>query len=505
VEELSWFAESPDELIAVVSRTNHWPAVIAISLKDGEEIWRYEKFPARRATFSVFRKQNRLYVIHGDDSWQLVALEVRRRPDDERLIVDAIWPKEIDLGTFYSGSGQRKLEAGADAVFVADPNGSISVYDKVTGGNRSASASAITSFLSEEKGAFTFAILGGRLVILSDGGDAAFESLSPTDEALDSTADMQIVREYQSKPGAVENTTRLALHYFRQGDVESAIAILNRSLLTEDVLSRDEPAKRFQLSYLLDGMKEEHMKGSTPSIVARRFRTPPAIDGELNDSWDVSTRIRLNAPRHIGVVPGPGDQRDWEGEEDLSADVYLGWDDQYFYFCLDVSDDVLHPYDKDADNWKGDCLLIGLDPTNDGGYRQRGNDQLMTLALTVPKRNKLDKKKKQEGEQGEEEEDEEEGKRPDGLFSVKKKDDDTGAIYEVALTWSTFAQGFEGGVPPQAGFTFGLSLLLTDDDTGQGATKTLSLNPCHLLPRSQKSAWVWRFIIPAFFPKVTLE
>jgi hypothetical protein len=46
---------------------------------------------------------------------------------------------------------------------------------------------------------------------------------------------------------------------------------------------------------------------------------------------------------------------------------------------------------------------------------------------------------------------------------------------------------------------------LTDDDTGQGATKTLSLNPCHLLPRNHKQSPVWRFIVPYFFPKVTLE
>ena len=50
---------------------------------------------------------------------------------------------------------------------------------------------------------------------------------------------------------------------------------------------------------------------------------------------------------------------------------------------------------------------------------------------------------------------------------------------------------------------FGLSLLLTDDDTGQGATKTLGLKPCHLLPRDPKR--IWRFLIPEYFPKVVLE
>jgi hypothetical protein len=137
----------------------------------------------------------------------------------------------------------------------------------------------------------------------------------------------------------------------------------------------------------------------------------------------------------------------------------------------------------------------------------------MTLALTVPKRNKLDKEKNQddeeEGEEGEEDDEEDDEPKPDGLFSVKKKNDDSGAIYEVALPWESFSKNFADGAPPR-GYRFGISLLLTDDDAshgtgGQGANRTLSMNPCHLLPRKQKHSSVWRFIIPDFFPKVRLE
>jgi hypothetical protein len=169
-----------------------------------------------------------------------------------------------------------------------------------------------------------------------------------------------------------------------------------------------------------------------------------------------------------------------------------------------VTDDVLHPYDRDAEIWKGDCLIVGLDPTGDGGYWQRGNDQLMTLALTIPKPNKKDKKK-DAGEEGKDKDDEEEKNKPEGLFSVKRKDDDTGAIYEIGLPWSSFSAAFRGQDHPQAGYAFGLSLLVADDDTGQGATKTLSMNPCHLLPRNQKSTGIWRFVVPYFFPRVRLE
>ena len=40
-------------------------------------------------------------------------------------------------------------------------------------------------------------------------------------------------------------------------------------------------------------------------------------------------------PRHVGQVGGPTQTGDWEGEEDLSAILYTGWDNDYFYFVTD--------------------------------------------------------------------------------------------------------------------------------------------------------------------------
>ena len=509
IEEVEYSPEHPAECIVFTNRSNNWPAMASVSIATGEENWRYEKFPAQQAKFSLFRKGDRFYVVHGEDRWNILALEARKG-DDAKPVVDVVWPNEVPLGTFHSGISRRRLHIGGDAVFFGDGQRTISVYDKTTGASRTASAGAISKFLVEKR-SFASAILGGRLILLTDGGDCAFESMPAPDADVAGETEIRLARAYLANPGSVDSASRLALEYFRAGEREAAMNLLNRVLLSEDVLQEmvkepvsptSGPEKRYLLAYLLDGIKEEHMKEGVPRIVCRQFRMPPAIDGELNDAWDVATRIHLATPRNVGTIPGREQLSDWEGEEDLSAYIYTGWDDTYFYFAMDVMDDSLHPYDKDADNWKGDCLLIGLDPLGDGGHDQDSNDQLMTLALTVPKRNKLDKdKKKAEGEESEEEEDE---RKPDGLFSVKKKEDDSGAVYEVALPWSSFSKELEKGPPPR-GYVFGLSLLLTDDDTGQGATKSLSMNPCHLLPRSQRNSWVWRFIIPMFFPKVTLE
>ena len=301
----------------------------------------------------------------------------------------------------------------------------------------------------------------------------------------------------------------LALAYFQAGDYPSAVTLLDRTLISEALLSSDNTKGREDIAYLLEGIKQEAMKHINPrEITARRLQSPPVIDGRLEDSWSYAHRVLLTAPRNLNLIPAPGLSRQWEGEEDLSAILYTGWDESYFYFALDVEDDILRAYDRDAEYWKGDCLLIGLDPDGDGGYRQGSDDQLMTLGLTIPKRRKEAKEQERaEGEQEgglDEENEEEDDDEPQGLFSVKKKPDSSGAIYEVALPWTSFPL-FKTAPPPSAGFNFGLSLLLTDDDTGRGATKTLSINPCHLIPRKQRNVWIWRFMIPEFFPRVRLR
>ena len=519
MEEVSFFAEAPNECSVVINRENDWPALVALDLRGGAELWRYEKFPSRTARFSVYRDGNHFFVIHGDVHWHLLALELRPGTTVAKPVVAPLWRDEVKLGTFYSGRSSRQLHIGSDALLFADStDNSLWVYDKAHGNSRPESAREINRFLVEKRTSAS-ALHNDRLVLLTDGGDCAFGpefdpggniALVPSNDMALQRLDMDRVRRFLDNPGDFDNTTELALDYFRGGDPETAMRLLSTSLLAEDTLLQNDAERLALLRYLLSGLKEEHMKQSVPTISAQRVTHPPAIDGELNDAWNLAGRVRLRSPTEVGAISSPGQTGEWDGAEDLAADLYTGWDDSYFYFVLDVNDDVLHPYDRDAEVWKGDCLLIGLDPTGDGGYRQHGNDQLMTLALTVPKRKKDDKNGQDEEEdpgdpnenEEEEGEDEEERAKPEGKFSVKKKPDDSGAIYEVALPWENFS---EAGLSPAKGVSFGLSLLLTDDDTGQGATKTLSLNPCLLLPKSQKNSRLWRYIIPNFFPKVRLE
>jgi tetratricopeptide (TPR) repeat protein len=513
LESVTYSPDAPHESVVFLRRQNNWPAMVGVALNDGRERWRYEKFPARDGTFTLFRDGDQFFVIHGDDQWHLLALELRAGPDVDAPSLVPIWPNEVRLGHFYAGSSSRRLHMATDAVLFADATGTaLRIFDRARGVRRASDARVIGRFLVEKR-SFASSRVAEKLIVLTDNGDAAFETAirgRPTDAPTG--VEITAVDRFLESPGDFETTRQLALEYFVDDDLASAIEVLNRSLLSEDLLIKADRTERQLLKLLLDGITQENMKREVPEIVCRRMRSPPKIDGELNDAWHLTTRIRLDSPTHIGSIPIPDQVHEWDGAEDLSATLYTGWDENNFYLALDVSDDILIPFNRDADNWTGDCLVMGLDPTGDGGYRHRGNDQLMTLALTVPKRNPLDKDKDKNGKDGEDEEAEEEEKKrkPDGLFSVKKKGDDSGAIYEVALPWESFSQDFEDGHKPQEGYSFGLSLLLTDDDTlhgnqGQGATKTLSVNPCHLLPRNQTQGWVWRYLIPNFFPRVRLE
>lgn len=493
----------PGECVIVINRSNNWPGVVGLSLRDGMETWRYEKFPARDTRFSVFLEPGHAYVIHGLSRWQMLGLEIHKAPGATRATVTPMWPEEISLGMFTGGWTQRRLHIGADTLLFADPVTSVTAYNKDVGVPATDAAIPISRFLVE-KGSFESALVKGKLILLTDGGDCAFEA-EPVKRTIAGDTGAKLLESYLKQPGEAHRALRLAEHYFLTGDLNAAIAVLDRTLLSEEILRDGSSDARFDLSYLLDGIKEEKMKKAVPTIVSRRVETPLEIDGSIEDPWPVGTRLHLRSPTHVGTIPGPGKRRDWDGVEDISAVLYTAWDLEYFYVALDVSDDALFPFDKEAEYWKGDCLLIGLDPTGDGGYRQRGNDQLMTLALTVPKRQQQDKdREREDGQQGEGEGEEDE-QEPEGNFSVKKKEDDSGAIYELALPWASFSRTFSEGRPPAPGYSFGLSLLLTDDDTGQEATKTLSLNPCHLLPRRQKGGAVWRFLIPNYFPKVVLE
>ncbi len=508
--DLWTFPSLPGHAVVSTLKTRGKLNLKSFSVSTGETLWEYDNLETRRnGTIALYVEDRNFYILHGDDKAKLAALKITSGPELGKFTALSQWPNEITLSHFLLFDDKPKLSLTYDSIIFHDLNHqSLSVYDKKTGRHRGAMLEPLNKFLAD-KPRFQFLTRNDLLVIATDRGDAAFEAnlgrldLEAKRERLDR------LRTYLENPRDWKNVIWLALHFFKEENSSASLKMLNDALLSEHLPSLESPGMYTKLKYLLDGIKEEQIKYSKPEIISRKLRRPPTIDGRLDENWNFSHRVRLNNPQTVNLIPSPGQAPDlWKGEEDLSGTLYTGWNDEYFFFAFDVDDHQIFPYDKRESFWKGDCLVIGLDPTGDGGLYHRTDDQLLTLALTVPNRKKEDKDQNQgnQGDDPEEDPDEEEQKnKPKGQYAVKKKDDNSGVIYEVAIPWSTFEARFEQGEKPQRGKRFGLSLIVTDDDSGQGATKMLSINPCHLLPRDQTSRSIWKHLKPEFFPKVILE
>jgi hypothetical protein len=347
--------------------------------------------------------------------------------------------------------------------------------------------------------------VAGVLVVSTDRGIMCFSG-HDRDGLARETVDL--ARTLEKDPSNDGLRIRLSQRLERLGRREAALSLLEDGLLAEGLrtLAFDRLFER------LTAMSESRSEDEPLKLGIRPLPRPPEIDGELADWWRPWSSVAMEGPlfvQPIQQLPGQTSGR-WTGREDLSAKLYMGWDEKNFYFALDVNDTNLRPYDSEAENWIGDCLLIAIDTQNNGGEAVLGDDVLLSLALTLPK------KKKDEEEEEEEEEDE--GKKPDGRYFVRKKEDNSGAIYECAIPWEVFSKNGAAVDPtkgPKKGFSFGFNVILTDDDgdrfdgsgpntTGpRGALKTLELTPGVLL--HQEKSRLWQGYIPRRFAKVSLQ
>lgn len=345
----------------------------------------------------------------------------------------------------------------------------------------------------------------GVLVLSTERGAFGLTRIDPGALARET---VRLGRALAATPDDAELRAQLAALLDQQGRRGAALDLLERGMLAEGVRTGGFDALFGSMAAIAESLSEE----APPTLPIRALPRPPEIDGDLADWWRPWSAIALRGPRWVQPIqqePTSSPGR-WTGEEDLSGHLYLGWDARHLYFALDVNDTNLRPYDSEAERWVGDCLLIAIDTLGNGGQTVMGDDLLLSLALTLPRRKDEDEEQQQQ---------EAEESKPEGKYFVRRKEDGSGAVYEAAIPWSMFAKNGAaippGGGPPR-GFGFGMNLVLTDDDGdrleagedgdsgGQrGALKALELTPSVLL-HYEKSR-LWRGYIPDRFARVRLE
>lgn len=118
------------------------------------------------------------------------------------------------------------------------------------------------------------------------------------------------------------------------------------------------------VSESVDMNKEVLSKEEVPYFYSTQKKVPIfyadniTIDGESSD-WEEYPSVYM--PADSSQV---AKLKSWDGINDLSANVYLAYDDESFYLCAVVDDDE-HCVKKEQ-YWAGDCLQLGF--TNNGNY-----------------------------------------------------------------------------------------------------------------------------------------
>ncbi|KPK41654.1 MAG: hypothetical protein AMJ78_04885 [Omnitrophica WOR_2 bacterium SM23_29] len=88
------------------------------------------------------------------------------------------------------------------------------------------------------------------------------------------------------------------------------------------------------------------------------FKTNKAIkiDGSFEEYLNITPNIKMDNDSFEKLGYNP-----WEGREDLSADIYLFWDDENLYVTARVFDDIPFVNNQEgSDIWNGDCLEVTL-------------------------------------------------------------------------------------------------------------------------------------------------
>ena len=111
-----------------------------------------------------------------------------------------------------------------------------------------------------------------------------------------------------------------------------------------------------------------------PVISVPKAEKQVKIDGDLDEYRKYAVRMDDKSFERLQYF-------EYGGKDDISADIYLLWDDENLYVAAKVTDDV--PFDngkEGPDIWDGDALevLLGMDGTADPGriYFGKGDYQI---------------------------------------------------------------------------------------------------------------------------------
>ncbi|MGE4565636.1 MAG: DUF6259 domain-containing protein [Victivallaceae bacterium] len=179
-----------------------------------------------------------------------------------------------------------------------------------------------------------------------------------------------------------------------------------------------------------------------------RYLAAVKIDGKLAE-FAACPPIRLDSRNGNLKIP------DHRGEEDLAAEMRLGWNETFLFFAAEVRDDVHHqPFDETR-LWAGDGFQLSLLAGRNNAGGLTGNEIDIALALTGfgPELYNYRTGKNSAG----------------GQVAIERRDGRT--FYEAAIPWA------ELGIDPAAAPQLTWSAVLAENDGGDRLRGYIELTP----------------------------
>ncbi len=198
-----------------------------------------------------------------------------------------------------------------------------------------------------------------------------------------------------------------------------------------------------------------------PASVAHRLPQGIVPDGKL-DEWNLDDPILIREPEQV-----VRDINMWQGPEDLSASVYVGWDEAYLYLAVDLWEDTpfgaleMLPLDGE-DNIE---LYLSTNPADDPDRKAYAtNDFKVFLVMdhqywdTAIDRSMVGSELRQrfvsQGMQG--------GENVLEGYECASEYTTTGYIWEAKIPWACFSNKKIPVYQPQVGDTLNFDILFTD-------------------------------------------
>jgi len=480
------------------------PAQYGIAPDTGDLLWVRPSRQQPRVLHQVLAYEGDLYLVEGDYNQRVaVCLEVPRAfhqlsTEDTRELRTR-WTSRLSQSW-----DTPRMRIHQDWILLEDVlNCDLSILSRETGIPIAPREGfeTVFKFLRGRQQLYFAGFVGETLVLQTKRGGLGLRAPDPIESRARLWArlgELPLGGATQASSHPVQDSMRI----FQSGHIEESVALLE-SAIEEPTLDLN---RRRQLLYRLEGLNEELGELQDLDWRIPRLEVPPVVDGSLEEAWNAAVAWPIRTPRYFHPIQGGvEDGANWRGKRDLSLIVLAAWSDVGFHLALDVQDDSVQVYDKDLDYWNGDCLLLAFDYLGDGGTRPDSDDQLMTLALTVPNRRAPGGPGGggAGGQQGANPPPPPESNQPEGQFQVLRKGDGSGVVYEVMIPWTTFREAREQDSIPHPGMSFRMNLVLTDDDSGRASTTYMSLSTGQML-EERSNQTVWNVFIPERFPRLLL-